>query len=135
MPAECYWVGVNESSDYVFIRYGLQYDRKSKDLHELADGCVFYNKITKEGIALKNRDEHCGLINDINGGPVFKPRYSNDSLMFADVTALDMKRYLDSEEFKNQQAKFPEQKDKLVQLNKTLREDDNHFLMIARLKD
>jgi hypothetical protein len=54
--------------------------------------------------------------------------------MFADVTAMDLKRYLDSEEFKNQQAKFPEQKEKLSQLNKTLIEDDNHFLMIARLK-
>ncbi len=54
--------------------------------------------------------------------------------MFADVTALDMKRYLDSEEFKNQQVKFPEQKEKLAQLNKTLKEDDKHFLMIARLK-
>jgi len=135
VPDECYWVGVNESSDYVFIRYGLQFDRKSKSLHELADGCVFYNKKTTEGTALKKRNGKCGFINDINGGPGFKPRYSNDTLIFADVTALDMKQHLDSEEFKTQEVKFPEQKEKLVQLSKTLKEDDNSFLMIARLKE
>ena len=86
-------------------------------------------------MTINNLGEEYGFINDLNGGPNFKPRYSNDSLMFVDVTALDMKLYLDSDKFKNQSAKFPEQKEKLVQLNKTLKEDDNHFLMIARLKE
>jgi len=135
MPDECYWVGVNESSDYIFIRYGLQYNKKDKNLHERADGCVIYNKESKEGIALKENDGACGFINDLNAGPYFKPGYSNDSLIFVEVSALDMKLYLDSDKFKNKTVKFPEQKEKLVQLNKTLKEDENPFLMIAKLKE
>jgi hypothetical protein len=132
MPAESYWVGVNESSNYIFIRYGGHYNKKDK-LQERANGCVFFNKTTKEGIALKE-NETVGFINDINGGPDFKPLYSNDTIAFIDVTALDMKLYLDSDKFKKQPVKFPEEKEKLVQLNKTLKEDENPFLMIARLK-
>jgi len=55
--------------------------------------------------------------------------------MFVDVTALDMKEYLDSEKFRDCEAKLPEQKEKLAQLNKTLKEDGNSFLMIAKLKN
>lgn len=126
-----YWTGINESDKYIFIRYGLHGIRK---IGEGEYGCILYNKKIKEGVALKNQGEEYGFTNDLNGGPDFKPRYSNDSLIFVDVTAIDMKQYLDSEKFKNQTVKFPEQKEKLVELNKTLKEDDNHFLMIARLK-
>lgn len=133
LPKECYWVGVNESADYIFVRYGSHMDKtKSKD--KMEDGCVLYNKKTKEGVAIKNKGVEYGFINDVNGGPGFKPRFSNDSLIFVDVTALDMKQHLDSQTFKNCEAKFPEQKEKLVQLNKTLKEDGNSFLMVAKLK-
>jgi len=54
--------------------------------------------------------------------------------MFTDVTAMDLKQYLGSEEFKNREAKFPAQKEQLALLGKTLKEDGNHFLMIAKLK-
>ncbi len=134
LPDECYWVSVNESSNYIFIRYGGQYDRLKKDMKEGANGCMYVDKKTKEGIALKRNEDATGFVNDINGGPRFMPRFSNDTLIFVDVSALDMKTYLDSEQFKNQEVEFPEQKEKLVQLNKNLKEDDNHILMFARMK-
>ncbi len=134
LPKECYWVGVNESADYIFVRYGSHMDKtKSKD--EMEEGCVLYDKKTKEGVALKNKGEEYGFVNDLNGGPDFKPRFSNDSLVFVDITAMDMKQYLDSQGFKNREAKFPEQKEKLAQLGKTLTEDGNSFLMVAKLKE
>ena len=74
------------------------------------------------------------LFRSITGGPEFKPLYTSDSTVFVSVSALDMKLYLDSDKFKKQTVKFPEEKEKLVQLNKTLKEDENPFLMIARLK-
>ncbi len=132
LPRECYWVGLNESGKYIFVRYGSHADRNNDNPQM---GCVVYNKKTKDGFALKNKAEKYGFINDLNGGPDFKPRYSNDSLAFVDISALDMKLYLDSEEFKNSEVKFPEQKEKLAELNKTLKEDDNSFLMIAKLKE
>lgn len=131
LPDQCYWVGVNESDNYIFIRYGLHGIRK---IGEGENGCVIFYKRTKKGIALKNHGEEYGFVNDLNGGPDFKPRYSNDSLIFVDVTALDMKTYLDSKKFKNQEVRFSEQKEKLVELGKILKEDDNSFLMIAKLK-
>ncbi len=127
-----YWVGLNESKNYIFVRYG---SHMGKTAEKMEAGCVIYNKKTKQGIALKNKGEEYGFINDLNGGPDFKPRYSNDSLIFVDITALDMKLYLDSEKFKTREVKFPEQKEKLAQLNKTLKEGDNSFLMIAKLKE
>lgn len=134
LPQNCYWIGVNESSNYVFVRYGSHYNKSKKDKFQTrATGCVFYNKTTKEGIALKE-SETVGFINDISAGPNFKPLYTNDTIAFVHITALDMKLYLESDEFKNSQPKFPEQKEQLIQLNQTLKEDDNHFLMVAKLK-
>lgn len=95
-------------------------------------GVYFTTK--KEGIALKAYDGKENFINDINAGPGFLPKFSNDTLMFTDVTAMDLKQYLGSEEFKNREAKFPEQKEKLALLGEALKEDGNHFLMIAKLK-
>lgn len=134
LPDECYWIGVNESANYIFVRYGSHYKKSEKKLQELATGCVVYNKTTKQGTALKE-SETVGFTNDLTAGPNFKPRYTNDSIAYVDVSALDMKLYLESEKFRNQTAKFPGQKEKLIQINKTLKEDDNHFLIIARLKN
>jgi hypothetical protein len=50
------------------------------------------------------------------------------------VSAFDMKKYLDSDKFENQEVKFPKEKEKLNQLKKTLKEEGNYFLMIVRLK-
>ena len=48
---------------------------------------------------------------------------------------IDMKQYLDSEKFKNEEVKFHEKKSKLIQLNKALKEDDNHFVVMVKLKN
>lgn len=134
LPNECYWIGVNESSNYIFVRYGPHYKKGDKKLKEIASGCVVYNKTTKQGTAL-NESEMVGFTNDLTAGPNFKPRYTGDSMAFVDVSALDMKLYLNSEKFRNQTAKFPAQKEKLIQINKTLKVDDNHFLIIVKLKE
>lgn len=133
MPSDCYWVGVHESSNYIFIPYGSHYNIQTRKQMKDEEGCVLYNKKTKNGIAV-NENEIGGFINDLTGGPDFKPLNTSDSTVFVTVSALDMKLYLDSDKFKKQPVKFPEEKEKLVQLNKTLKEDENPFLMIARLK-
>jgi len=52
LPKECYWTGLNESANYIFVRYGSHMDR-SKSEDEMEEGCVFYDKKTNEGVALK----------------------------------------------------------------------------------
>jgi len=132
VPGNCVWVGLNESSDYIFVRWGSHWVKNKK---EDKAGCILYNKNTREGTALVSKGEEYGFVNDLSGGPDFIPRFSNDTLTFVDISALDMKLYLDSDKFKNSQPKFSEEKEKLIQLDKTLKEDENHFLMIARLNE
>lgn len=133
MPSESYWVGVHETANYIFIPYGYHYNIQTRKLLKEDEGCVLYNKRTKEGVAV-NENKIGGLINDLTGGTDFKPLYTSDTTAFVAVSALDMKLYLESDKFKNQIVKFPEQKEKLIQLNKTLKEDDNHFMMVVKLK-
>jgi len=134
MPKDCNWIGVHETSNYIFIPYGYHYNniQTGKLLNE-DKGCILYSKNTKEGVAVVENNLG-GFINDLSGGPDFKPIYTTDKKAYAPITALDMKLYLESDEFKNQRVKFPEQKDELIQINKTLKEDDNHFLMVVNLK-
>lgn len=132
LPKKCYWLGANESNHFVFVRYGLHGLRKSG---EGDSGCVLFNKKSNRGTALKNQGEKYGFINDLTAGPDFIPRFSNDTIAFGTVSALDMKQYLDSDQFKNHEVKFPDEKENLNQLNKTLKEDDNHFLVVVKLKD
>ncbi len=133
MPKDCLWIGVHETSNYIFIPYGYQYNRQTGKAVNEDKGCVLYNKNTKQGVAV-NESILGGFVNDLSGGPDFKPIYTTDSKAYAPITALDMKMYLESEDFKNQRVKFLEQKEELIQMNKTLKEDDNHFLMVVNLK-
>ncbi len=95
---------------------------------------MFVNKKTGVGTALINKGKAYGFVNDLDAGPDFKPEYSNDTLAYSFIIAMDFKMYLDSEEFQNRSAKFPDQKEKHRQLNKTLKDGDNHILVIANLK-
>ncbi len=134
MPEDACWAGVHETSGFIFIPYGYHYIIQSRKQLKKEEGCVLYNKKTKQGVAVKE-SKLGGFVNDISGGPDFKPTSTNDTLAFMAVSALDMKLYLDSDKFKNMEVLLPEKKEELVQLNKSLKEDDNHFLILARLKE
>jgi hypothetical protein len=133
LPENLCWTGVHETSNSIFIPYGYHYDVNRSETQKVEKGCIVYNKKTKEGVAVEE-SKFGGFIDDITGGPDFRPIVTNDNEAAMLVSAMDMKQYLDSEQFKNQPVKFPEAKGKLVQLNKTLKVDDNHFLMLVKLK-
>lgn len=133
LPGDLCWTGVHETSDFIFLPYGYHFDQNKPESEREEKGLVFYNKITKEGVAAEET-KFGGFVDDITGGPDFRPTVTNDSEALMLVSALDMKQYLDSDQFKKQEVKNPEEKEKLVQLNKTLKEDDNHFLVVVKLK-
>jgi hypothetical protein len=133
-PKGLCWTGVHETYNYIFIPYGYHIDKKNEKSSKEELGCILFNKKMQKGVAIKETKAG-GFINDISGGPDFRPRVTNDSTAIMAVSALDMKQYLNSEQFKKQEVKNPEEKEKLVQLNKTLKEDDNHFLMVVKLKN
>ena len=76
-----------------------------------------------------------GLYNDIDGGPRFFPTsMENDSTMGMWVDALDFKNHVASDDFKNNEVKFPEKKLELQELADSLTEFDNPILILARFK-
>jgi len=133
MPKNCMWTGVHETSNYIFIPYGYHLNMQTGESSNDNYGCILYDKNTKEGLAV-SENGFGGFINDLSGRPDFKPIYTTDNKAYAPITALDMKLYLESENFKNQEVKFPEQKEELLRMNETLKEDDNHLLMVVNLK-
>nr|WP_319512061.1 6-bladed beta-propeller [uncultured Draconibacterium sp.] len=134
MPEDARWIGVHETENFIFIPYGYHYNIQTREVMKEEEGCVLYDKKTKQGVAVKE-SQLGGFINDINGGPDFKPINTNDTLAVMAVSALDMKLFLDSDKFKSREVKFPEQKEILKQLKQTLKEDDNSFLVLVKLKN
>ena len=133
LPNDLYWTGVLETSDYVFLPYGYHYNLNKPEREIKKKGLVVYNKKSKQGIAV-NETKQGGFIDDITGGPDFRPIITNGNTAIMLVTALDMKLYLESDVFKNKETKFPEEKEKLIQLNNSLNENDNHFFVLVELK-
>jgi hypothetical protein len=133
MPKDCMWIGVHETSNYIFIPYGYHINMQTREVPNTNMGCILFDKNKKEGVAVIESSLG-GFINDLSGGPDFKPIYTSDNKAYAAITALDMKLCLESDDFKNQSVKYPEQKEELMQMNNTLKEDDNHFLMVVNLK-
>ncbi len=134
LPNNLYWTGVHETSNYIFMPYGYHFDQNKPESEREEKGLVLYNKKTQEGVAGEETKQG-GFVDDITGGPTFRPIVTHENTAVMLVSALDMKQYLDSDQFENQEVKFPEEKEKLNQLKKTLKEDDNHFLVMVSLKD
>jgi len=134
LPNDLCWTGVHETSDYIFLPYGYHFDQNKPETEKEEKGCVMYNKKTKEGVAI-DETKLGGFIDDISGCPDFRPLVMNENEAIMLVSALDMKQYLDSEQFKNIVLKNSEMKEKLVQLNKTLKAEDNHFVVLVKLKE
>lgn len=132
MPDHLCWTGVHETSDFIFIPYGYHYNQNKPESQKEKKGFILYNKKSSEGLAIEESIEG-GFIDDITGGPDFRPILTNDNTAFMLISALDLKKYLDSEQFKNKKVKNPAEKEKLEQLKKTININDNHFLVQVKL--
>jgi len=76
-----------------------------------------------------------GLINDLDGGLPFWPVYCNSDYELVDMRqAYTMKEDLTEEYFADREIKNPQAHQKLRELLKTLKDDDNPVVVIAKLK-
>jgi hypothetical protein len=76
-----------------------------------------------------------GIINDIDGGMSFTPRFYAGNNEVVDVwRAEDMKEMLTDEYFATQQIKDPQAHQRLKELLKNMEEDDNPVVVIAKMK-
>jgi hypothetical protein len=77
-----------------------------------------------------------GIYNDIDGGPRFFPNtMANDSTMVMWVEVKDLKYHVASDDFKNAVVKYPEKKQKLLELADSLDELDNPVLILVTLNE
>ena len=134
LPNGLCWVEVSETSNYIFIPYGYHFDIVNMKNSKEERGCVLYNKKTDTGIAVQEAVQW-GFIDDLTGGPDFKPIFTNDTLAIMPISAFDLKQYLNSDKFEKREVKFSDEKEKLNQLKNTLNENDNHFLVLVKLKE
>jgi hypothetical protein len=90
--------------------------------------CI-YNKESGE---LKNLGAE-GMINDIDGGLSFFPRMiKNDNLKITWKNADEFKEEILSKDHDAQKAKYGEKFEKVYQLAKSLKDDDNQVLILAK---
>ncbi|MDR1180924.1 MAG: 6-bladed beta-propeller [Bacteroidales bacterium] len=95
-----------------------------------------YNIEQKTNILL-DTDEHFqkGFVNDLNGGLPFIPKYYAGNNIVVDVWfPEDMKEMLSEEYFASQTIKDQQVYQKLKELLKDLKEDDNPVVVVAKLK-
>jgi hypothetical protein len=77
-----------------------------------------------------------GLVNDLDGGLSFWPRYyiESENALVQVLEAYEMKRLLTEEYFAAHPAKDPAAHARLRALLENLKEDDNPVIVIAKLK-
>lgn len=139
-----------ETDDMIllFLQTNLNYLKRTEPVYEsgflldkyTVDLVGVYEKRIKETYIVEiSRTEEkllrTGLVNDIDGGPKFFPRFRMGDNKFAmPIQAFELKKYIASESFKNTPAKYPEKKKALEGLANSLSEDDNPVLMVVTMR-
>jgi hypothetical protein len=77
-----------------------------------------------------------GFVNDIDGGPNIIPETIKDNnIMITWIDAIQLKKYVASDTFKNSIPKYPNKKLELEKLAATLEDTDNPVLIMVKMKD
>lgn len=102
------------------------------------DGDIYglYNIAQNKNILLDTDDYfQKGIINDMNGGLPFIPKYYAGNNVIVDVwNVTDMQEMLTEDYFAKQTIKDPQAYRKLKELLKNLKDDDNPVIVVAKLK-
>lgn len=120
-------------TDAQFIKdYGWYNTRSMLGIYDKSSGNLIFSKPTSTDNPLYTS----GLYNDLDAGPRFLPiKMINDSTMVMFVKAKDLKDHVESEDFKNSNAKYPVRKKQLENLANRLTIMDNPVLMMAVFKN
>jgi len=120
-------------TDAQFIKdYGWYNTRSMLGIYDKSSGNLIFSKPTSTDNPLYTS----GLYNDLDAGPRFLPiKMINDSTMVMFVKAKDLKDHVESEDFKNNNAKYPDRKKQLENLANQLTIMDNPVLMMVIFKN
>ena len=101
-------------------------------LYDIKTGELVFSEPT----STDNRLFTSGLYNNIDGGPRFYPNAMiGDTMMVMWAEATDLKYHIASDDFKNAVVKYPEKKQKLLELADSLDELDNPVLILVTLNE
>ena len=116
-----------EFGEYVYYEFTYKFD--------------FSNTLNYSFIGSKKKDFQVfikpenGIINDLDGGPNILPlTIKDDNTLIGCIDALQLKKHVASETFRNSICKYPEKKKELEELANRLKETDNPVLVLVRLK-
>lgn len=94
---------------------------------------VFYDKFENRKYKI---DPGSGVLkDDIGGGPDFDPKFCSEGKMYSLINAMELKKYVGSENFVEARVQNPEKKEALKKLADSLKETDNPVLIIVTPKD
>lgn len=100
-------------------------------LYKRSDNTLSFSKLTSTANALFTT----GLYNDIDAGPRFSPfKQVNDSTCIMWMTASSFKDHIKSNDFKNNNTKFPDKKKSLEDLASKLTDRDELILMYVTIR-
>ena len=117
-----------EFGDYVYYEYKYRIIPKSNNLLY-----GFIGSKTTDFQAFIDADQ--GLINDLDGGPNILPETIKDNNTLISWTeAINIKKHVASDTFRNSRPKYPEKKNELEKLASGLKETDNPVLVLVSLK-
>jgi hypothetical protein len=142
-----------QTEDYLFIncQFGNRFPAKritskstgpspTTTMYNTTYALGIYNKRTEdlffcEPTSTNNPLFTTGIHNDIDAGPRFFPQAQvNDSTMAMWVTSFDLKMHIQSDDFKNNNPKYPEKKKQLQEISDRLTYLDNPVIMIVTFK-
>lgn len=74
------------------------------------------------------------LKDDISGGINIEPKFACNGLIYAWTDALKFKTHMSGDDFRKAEVKNPTRKSELEKLAESVKEDDNHLLIVITPK-
>jgi hypothetical protein len=100
----------------------------------------YYQQTSSWGVYDKNIDQSYRfdgkslLKDDISGGVNIEPRFACNGLIYSWTDALTFKKHMSGNEFRDAEVKNSQRKNELEKLAASVKEDDNHLLIVITLK-
>jgi hypothetical protein len=74
------------------------------------------------------------LKDDISGGLNVEPKFACNGLIYSWTDALAFKKHMSGDDFRKAEVKNPNRKTELEKLATSVKEDDNHLIIVITLK-
>lgn len=128
-----------ETQDNIFIvaekgeySYLCRFNKKTGEVQSIRNkGEVIHQKAM--GIHVRTVDAP-EFTDDLAGGCTFFPKHINDNEWIGVIPAERLLTEIDIDELEKKEVKLPHRKQQLIEVLKSLKEDDNPVLMIAKLR-